>query len=64
MDPWSSGHPRHEIADELAKLGTQEDPVSRIIGVPFASRRKIIKSWLETLEGSQTADEMPPTQQS
>jgi len=43
---------------------TQENPVSRIISIPFASGRKVIKSWLEALEllkGSQTADKIPPT---
>jgi len=60
----------NEIANRLAKSGTQENPILRVIDVPFAARKKSSKAgWsraLELLEGSQglplvqTADEMSP----
>jgi len=33
--------------DRLAKLGTQENPVSRVVGILFAAEKEVIKSWLE-----------------
>jgi len=67
---WALGHQDilgNEIADELARWGIQEDPVSRVVGILFASGRKVIKSCLERSQGLpmvQTADELPPIQQS
>lgn len=46
---WIPGHQGihgNEVADELAKAGTLEDPEEQIIGVPFATGRKIIADQL------------------
>ncbi|XP_032688015.1 uncharacterized protein LOC116852108 [Odontomachus brunneus] len=47
---WIPGHQGflgNKIADELAKLGTQMDPATQIVGVPFVTGINIIRGWLE-----------------
>ncbi|XP_032685833.1 uncharacterized protein LOC116850995 [Odontomachus brunneus] len=47
---WIPGHQGflgNEIADELAKLGTQMDPATQIVGVAFVTGINIIRGWLE-----------------
>jgi len=57
---WVPGHQGNEIADELVKLGTQEDPVSRVVGVstetPMESHQKLGGTGaLELLKGRTVA---------
>jgi len=63
---WIPGHQGilgNEVADELAKAGTLEDPKEQVIGVPFATGRKIIadrllrdhtRAWIRTSGCRQT----------
>ncbi|XP_011686394.1 PREDICTED: uncharacterized protein LOC105449095 [Wasmannia auropunctata] len=42
------GIPGNEVADGLAKAGTQTDTGTQVVGVPYAAGKKTIKSWLES----------------
>ncbi|XP_020296935.1 uncharacterized protein LOC109861622, partial [Pseudomyrmex gracilis] len=47
---WVPGHQGiqdNEVADSLAKLGTLEEPICQIVGVPFATGKNHIKDWLK-----------------
>ena len=47
---WIPGHQGlhgNEVADGLAKLGTLEDPVEPVVGVPFAVGKDTIRKILE-----------------